>query len=178
METFITEDGLKPEISSILQTVFLSCDENNEGSVKVSKLMEFLKEKAITCEIFEFLDQLKTILDVSDKDPYISWAECESGMQKWIWYINNKNMQQDFVMNVRPNSISTPRVDVKTNKYNTLSPCSRKSLLMDKRMPKIMSIYSNDSIDVSELSWDCGDIHSRIEDLEITNRNLIGETLS
>lgn len=175
METFITEDGLKPEISSILQTVFLSCDENNEGSVKVSKLMEFLKEKAITCEIFEFLDQLKTILDVSDKDPYISWAECESGMQKWIWYINNKNMQQDFVMNVRPNSISTPRVDVKTNKYNTLSPCSRKSLLMDKRMPTIMSIYSNDSIDVSELSWDCGDIHSRIEDLEITNRNLIGE---
>lgn len=51
----VTEGGLKPEISIVLQNVFTACDEEKHGRVRVSKLISFLKEKATETEVCNYM---------------------------------------------------------------------------------------------------------------------------
>ena len=51
MDDFLCETGLKPEVASILNGVFVACDDTRSGLVCVSKFISFLKEKATGTEV-------------------------------------------------------------------------------------------------------------------------------
>ena len=51
MDDFLSETGLKPEVASVLNGVFVACDAERTGLVFVSKFISFLKEKATGTEV-------------------------------------------------------------------------------------------------------------------------------
>ena len=51
MDEFLSEDGLTPELSSVLQQVFETCTEREEELVQVSTFILFLKDKAAGTEV-------------------------------------------------------------------------------------------------------------------------------
>lgn len=165
----VTEGGLKPEISIVLQNVFTACDEEKHGRVRVSKLISFLKEKATETEIFDYLNDLSLLLDDERTDPAIDWSACEKGMQEWIQIVNQKSIKH-----INTGSPAKRALFLKNELTSAKSALINKSLqLKDGKTGSIMSTYSNDSMETSDLSWDHSDLHGRIEELEITNKRLL-----
>jgi len=65
--------------------------------------------------------------------------------------------------NISPKYTST----AKRNGINEISDANRRYSLV--------STYSNDSMETTDLSWDHSDVHSRMEELQITNKRLLEE---
>ncbi|XP_057317485.1 inositol 1,4,5-triphosphate receptor associated 2-like isoform X1 [Hydractinia symbiolongicarpus] len=169
----VTEEGLKPEISIVLQNVFTACDEEKHGQVRVSKLISFLKEKATETEIFDYLNDLSLLLDEERTDPAINWSACEKGMQEWIQIVNQKSIKH-----INSGSPAKRVLFPKNELTSAKSALINKSLqLKDGKTGSIMSTYSNDSMETSDLSWDHSDLHGRIEELEITNKRLLEDNV-
>ena len=181
----VTEERLmQPEISIIFQNLFVSCDKENKGIAKVSTFILVLKEKA-PCNFNEYLEKLREILDPKGNDPFINWEQCAVGTERWLWYINNQNLNDNNRSDVV--STSTPVIPPQVVKYGLRAmkvPTRRlntDSIEMKftpvRRCPVVgvVSTYSTDSIDTSDLSWDSSDLQNRFDELDINNKKLFLE---
>eukprot|EP00794_Sanderia_malayensis_P012694 gene12694-13996_t len=86
------------EGEALLGSVFQSCDSNNDGAVRVSKLLDYLlKELSAlnSTEILSYLDDLAVILDATGKDPLISRDMYQQGVHQWIENIQSKSSFQE-----------------------------------------------------------------------------------
>ena len=66
MDDFLCGTGLKPEVASILNGVFVACDDTRTGLVSVSKFISFLKEKATGTEVRRNITYLYDTVILSD----------------------------------------------------------------------------------------------------------------
>eukprot|EP00111_Clytia_hemisphaerica_P019884 TCONS_00058646-protein len=168
MDDFVCENGLKPEVASVLNNVFLACDDQKTGLVHVSRFITFLKEKATGTEILNFLDDLTPLLDDEGLDPMIDWSTCEDGLKCWIKYVNERTNNTTNTGNSAPNSPIKQLLD-KSAMLDSPYPINPQRKHNDSSFP---STYSNDSFETSELSWDHSDFQVRLEELEIKNKKL------
>ncbi|XP_069347577.1 inositol 1,4,5-triphosphate receptor associated 2 [Eulemur rufifrons] len=155
----------------VLTSIFYACDTKHKGSVRVAKIMDYLRQTHSQDSEDSGLEELCNMLDPEKRDPHVDLETFQALMKEWMAYCRNKwegansrlsssiddsvFEQQDSLQSSRAIKMTTGRTDSTSESFEALGGDTSRGVL-----------------EVSDLVTYVADLHFNKQKLEEENNKL------
>ncbi|XP_012496423.1 PREDICTED: lymphoid-restricted membrane protein-like [Propithecus coquereli] len=86
----ITDSTNRVREEEVLASIFYACDTKHKGSVRVAKIMDYLRQTHSQDSEDSGLEELWNVLDPEKRDPHVDLETFQALMKEWMVYCRNK----------------------------------------------------------------------------------------